>query len=305
MPAAAPVLLLVLALAACTPRVVAGDRDAVRTEAVEAGGAIVRVRYAASDAEAARQVAIAAERAIPRAQRWGALRAPVVITVHPDHAALEQAVHREGYDWLRAWARYATIDLQSPRTWSGRAWSLFGPDQREVDELVLHELTHCVMYQVAGSEGSWPFKEIPLWFREGMASFTARQAYRWRGVEDVSRFYEAALPGSGAGLGEARPRPASGGSAGRGGDPLTDPEPLYRSESHVVYGTAHLAFQFLVERYGAAAVQRILALMGEGHLFRTAFGRAVGIPAGDFEGEFRRYVVWGGWRAEPTRAARP
>jgi hypothetical protein len=235
------------------------------------------------------------ERALPRAQRWGALSAPVVITVHPDHEALEQAVHREGYDWLRAWARYATIDLQSPRTWSGRGWSLFGPDQGEIDELVLHELTHCVMYQVAASDWSWPFKEIPLWFREGMASFTARQAYRWKTVEDLWRFYAAPLPGSGGAVAEARAR-ARAPSVRRGGDPLTDPEPLYQGESHIVYGTAHLAFQFLVDRYGIDAVRRLLARMGEGHLFASAFERAVGIPAREFEIEFRRYVVWGGWR---------
>jgi hypothetical protein len=296
--------LVVAALAACAPRA-ALDGDPLRTETVSDGAATVRVRYAACDADAAKKVALAVERALPRAQRWGALRAPIVITVHPDHDALEQAVHREGYDWLRAWARYASIDLQSPRTWSGRGWSIFGPDQAEIDELLLHELTHCVMYQLAGSDWSWPFKEIPLWFREGMASFTARQGYRWKSVQDVSRFYaSSAAPGSGGGLGAARPRAAS---PARRGDPLTDPEPLYQTESHVVYGTAHLAFEFLVERYGVEAVRRLLARMGEGHLFATAFERAVGIAAREFEREFRRYVLWGGWgtfeRGVPPRPA--
>ncbi len=277
---------LAAALASCAPR--AGDGAAVHAEDVTVGAATVRVLYGAEDADWARRVLAAAERALPAAQRWGALHAPVVVTLHPDHEALEQAVHREGYDWLRAWARYATIDLQSPRTWSG-AWSLWGPEQREIDELVLHELTHCAMYQAAASSWSWSLKEIPLWFREGMASYNARQAYRWKGVEEVSRFY-AAVPGSGGGAG------APGGRVRTIVDPLEAPEAIYQSESHVVYGTAHLAFQFLVERYGDEAVRRLLGRMGEGHLFGASFEHAIGLPPAAFEAEFRRYVAWGGWR---------
>jgi hypothetical protein len=278
------------ALAACAPRV--GPGDGLRTETVAAGDARVRVQFLADDADGAKQVIAAIERALPAAQRWGALRIPVVVTVHPDHEALEGAIHREGYDWLRAWATYATIDVQSPRSWTGRGWSLFGPEQQEIDELVLHELTHCAMYQAAATDWSWPFKEIPLWFREGMASVTASQAYRWKKNEEIARFYTPSLPGSGGGVGarrgvRAEPR--------RGGDPLTDPEPLYRAESEVVYGTAHLAFEFLVARYGEGKVKAIVATMGEGHLFRTAFERAIGIDADAFEGEFRRYIVWRGW----------
>jgi hypothetical protein len=284
-------LLALAVLASCARSAV--DGAAQRTVDVTGDGATVRVVYAADDGDAAQQVVDAVRRALPRAQRWGTLRAPVVVTVHPDHDALEQAVHREGYSWLRAWARYATIDLQSPRTWSGGI-ALFGPDQREIDELVLHELTHCAMYQASSSDWSWAFKEIPLWFREGMASYNARQAYRWKGVEEVSRYY-AAAEGSGGGTGDASARAHA---PRRGSDPLGDPEPLYQSESHAVYGTAHLAFQFLVERYGDEAVRRLLARMAEGHLFGSAFEHAVGIGAPAFEAEFRRYLAWGGWRGK-------
>jgi hypothetical protein len=290
-------LAVAAAPAGCARRLGQGHGDPVRIETVTGGGATARVRFLSSDAEAARQVVLAVERALPRAQRWGALRSPLEITVHPDHDALEQAVHREGYDWLRAWARYATIDVQSPGSWSGRGWTLFGPAQAEIDELLLHEITHCVMYQMAASDWSWPFKEIPLWFREGMASFTAGQAYRWNTVEDVSRFYAGGAPGSGGGVGVSRAQA----TPRRGGDPLSDPEPLYQRDSHVVYGTAHLAFEFLVHRYGERAVERLLARMGEGHLFSAAFERAVGLPVAEFEAEFRRYVVWGGWRARAAQ----
>jgi hypothetical protein len=274
---------------ACAPRV-PGDADSSsRTQTITVGDATIRLQYLAEDEGAAREVADALLVAVPRAQRWGALRAPVTIVLHPSHDALEEAVHRDGYGWLRAWARYASIDVQSPRT-----WSLFGPDEQQVQELLAHELTHCVMYQAAASEWSWAYKSIPLWFREGMASVTAEQGYRRTGPEPVWKFYAAA---SGPGAGDG-----AGGSGGRAparakGDPLTDPDPLYQTEADLVYGTAHLAFQFLVTRYGEKRIHELLAEMGGGHQFPEAFRRATGIPVEDFEADFRRYIAWRGWRA--------
>src|SRR6266496_2406039 len=273
---------------ACAPRVSEGEPS--RSQTVVIDDVQIRIQYLAEDEGAARDVAEALAEAVPRAQRWGALRVPVTIVLHPSHEALEAAVHREGYDWLRAWARYASIDVQSPRT-----WSLFGPDGQQIQELLAHELTHCVMYQAAATEWSWSYKSIPLWFREGMASVTAEQGYRRSGPEPVWRFYAAASTGAGAGDG-------TGGSGGRtprrvSGDPLSDPDPLYQSEADLVYGTAHLAFQFLASRYGEERVQKVLASMSVGHLFPDAFGSAIGIPVEEFEADFRRYIAWHGWRA--------
>jgi hypothetical protein len=130
---------LLCALAACAPRV--RDAEPARVDTIAVGGAVVRVEYQPSEAGAARRVADALAQAIPRAERWGRLRAPVTIVVHPSHEALEAAVHREGYRWLRAWARFDSIDLQSPRTWN----LLIPPSDRDLEELLAHELTHCVM----------------------------------------------------------------------------------------------------------------------------------------------------------------
>ena len=289
-----PVLLLALALAACAPRL--GDADAApRVDRVVADGAAFRLVYLDEDAAVAEELKAILSEVVPKTRRWGELRATVTITVHPSHEALEAAVHREGYEWLRAWARYASIDLQSPRS-----WSLFGPGRQQVAELVLHELTHCVMYQNAASDWSWAYKGIPLWFREGLASVTAEQGYRRPGPEPIQRFYFAGTPGSGGGTGNgggsaggARARPRSG------GDPLTDPEPLYQGDSELVYGTSHLAFEFLLKRYGEDRVRAVLDRMREGDFFGAAFRKSIGIGADEFEREFRRYVVWDGWRKTP------
>jgi hypothetical protein len=280
-------VLVLLASSACAHR--AGGPDAGRSQTVTVGAAAIRLEYRPEDEASAQLVAQALEGAVPRAQRWGRLRAPITIFIHPTHEALEAAVHRDGYAWLKAWARFGTIDLQSPRTWS----LLFGVDRRQVEELLAHELTHCVMYQAAGSEWSWQYKGIPLWFREGMASVAAGQGHRREGPEPVWRFYAraTAVPGSGDGAtggGPPPPRPK--------GDPITDPDPLYQTDEELVYDAAHLAFQFLLDRYGDERVARLLAVMGDGHLFNTAFEAAIGIPAEAFEAEFRRYIAWRGWQ---------
>lgn len=285
---AALAVLLVLA-SACVPR--AGGYGEPRAREFSAGTARFRIVYFPEDAASAGRVRRALERAVPRIARWGGLRRPVTVTIHPSHAALEAAVHRQGYDWLRAWARYDTIDLQSPRT-----WSFLGPSDRKLDELLTHELTHCTMYQLAGDELTWMYKEIPRWFSEGLASVTAGQGYRYGGLEELFEFYQDKLPGSGDGV-PSRVQAAAA-VAPQPGDPIVDPDPIYQDQSHVVYGAAHHAAQFLVTRYGEARVLEVIRLMGTGLRFPAAFRQAIGVSDAEFAADFRRYVVWQGWRKE-------
>lgn len=272
---------LVVATSACA-HARGGQAALLETQTVRAGEAVFHLQYWPEDAVTALQVKAVLERAVSAAERWGRLSAPVLVTIHPTHRALEAATHRKGYPWLRAWARYASVDLQSPRTWSRGTAS-----DAEVAQLLAHELTHCVMYQSAASERTWPSMGIPLWFREGMASVTAGQEHELARPEAIWRFYQ-------------EQRTAGAQSSG---DPLAQPEPLYRSESELVYGTAHQAFRFLIDRYGEERVRRLVARMGGGSSFQEAFQQAVGIPLQDFEGDFRRYVVWQGWRGPGERRA--
>jgi hypothetical protein len=130
------------------------------------------------------------------------------------------------------------------------------------------------MYQAIATPSTWADREVPVWFQEGMASVTAGD--RRSGAQELRRFY---LEATGA--------PAAG-------DPLTAPEPLFRSRSDVVYGAADGAFRFLLERYGEARIRRLLAGMGQGDAFGAAFEGAMGLPVQAFERDFRHYVVWRG-----------
>ncbi len=211
----------------------------------------------------------AVERAAPQLARWGPLDGPVTVYLARSHGDLESAVHRSGYPWLRAWARYDDVILQSPS-----AWPPPGPSEADVDELLLHELTHCVMFQASAPKERWEDKHIPLWFREGMATWTAKQGYRFGSLEDLARFY-AMNPGL---------------------DPIVEPEPLYQKQSDVAYSAAHHAFTFLVNRHGEEVVGRILKSMRVGRTFAQAFFDVTGLEERAFLVDFRHYVQWRGFK---------
>jgi len=269
-------LLAAALLAGCAPRL--GSGEATRVESLEVGGLRFHLVYAREEGESARLVAEALRQAAPRASRYAALRIPVTITIHPTQESLEAAAGRAGYGWLRAWARYAAIELKSPR-----AWSLLGAEADEVAVLLAHELTHCAMYQTAGSDWTWAYSDPPLWFREGMASVSAEEGYKRVGLRALRSFYTGAGDGRTDGV-----RPD--------GDPLTNPEPLLSHQPDLVYSAAHHAFLFLLRRYGEERVRGILRQMSTGRLFAAAFREAIGIEVQAFEAEFRRFVVWRGWR---------
>lgn len=266
-----PALLLATGAVACIHAPVRGTGPGatVEVQRFSEAGARFRIEYLALDTEAAQQVEKALRQAARRVRPWGDFSDPVVVRLYPSHAALEEAVHRIGYPWLRAWARYDEIFLQSPRT--------YGPFEgglRNLAELLTHELTHCLMYQQAGTRSNWLWRDrqIPIWFREGMASWTAQQGRR--------RMSEARLT-------EWMLR--------SGHDPLREAPALYQKEAEAVYAAAHWAFTFLVERYGAGAVRGLLDRMQRGGSFDGAFEAEMGLSLPAFEAEFVRYLRWHGW----------
>lgn len=224
---------------------------------VTVGNASVFVKYAQSDGEAARQLERALPGALAIAERWGALSAPVVITIHPTHEALEVAARRPGYAWLRAWARADAIELQSPRTWSrGEA------TDEEMGQLLAHELTHCAMFQAMGADARIA-RRIPVWFREGMATTNAGE--RLLAVN-------------------ARPGTV---------DPLPSTALLDATESSLVYATADHAFRYLTQRYGQQRIRMLLARVRRGAEFPEAFRNVMGVTLDEFADDFRNYITQG------------
>jgi hypothetical protein len=252
-------------LACATAR--APGRDVPLAERVQAPGFLFDVLYTSADAPEVPRIRGGLLLAGPRLLRWGSFRQGVWIRVFPDHASLEEAVDRRGYPWLRAWAFGDQVLLQSPRSWSAAE---LGPAvDLELQELLAHELTHALMYQLIEPEDgpAWtadaPLEEPPLWFREGMASVTAGQGHRRLSSEDLSRWLEA-HPGT---------------------DLLHPPAELYRTEKEAVYGAAHRAFDLLVAQCGDQAVRDVLRGVRAGARFADSFKAATGRGLAEFERE--------------------
>ena len=208
----------------------------------------IEIRQSGGDGEAALQVARVLPGALERVERWGSLSGPVVVRIQPSNETLAATAGRPGATWLRGWARQGTVDIQSPRTWSrGRA------SDDAVATLLTHELTHCLLFQRIG--GDWARRDVPSWFEEGMASFTAGERHA---RADAS----ALLPAT-------------------AGHPV---------DAALAYGTADRAFRYLVTRHGVEAVRGVLDGLAAGRGFASAFQAATGSPVAGFEEALRGHL---------------
>jgi hypothetical protein len=192
-------------------------------------------------------------RAPPKLERWGGLEGPVTVYVVDSHLTLERAVHRRGVDWLRAWARTSDVVFQAPSTWR--------TDGRDVEELVVHELTHCLLFQRSATT------QFPLWFREGMAVATAGQEGRYASLEDLAQ-WSARCPECNV---------------------FTDGESLAATHFPQVYGFSGHAFAFLIQTHGEAIVD-LMKAMRTGLSFSQAFERTFGLTLQQFQAEFLDYI---------------
>jgi len=205
------------------------------------------------------EVARAAREALPALVRWGALSAPVSVVVVPSHEALEAAAHHAGFPWLRAWARYDVVYLQAPHT-----WGLFEGTPAQLRDVLMHELTHCAMFQASAGPDDWVGRHIPFWFREGLASWAAGQGGRRWSRRELGRTLARA--------------PAL--------DPLEDGDALSQSDPGLAYSAAHWAVADLAARSGEVALRRLLSTMKAGAAFDVAFHSVYGESVWRFEHGF-------------------
>jgi hypothetical protein len=237
------------------------SKDVPLAARVQAPGLLFELQYGPADAHEISRIEAGLLSAGPRLARWGSFRQGVWVRVFPDHQSLEDAVDRRGYPWLRAWAFGDQVLLQSPRSWGGTA------SDEELRELLAHELTHALMYQLIAPEDGpgWTaesaLEEPPLWFREGMASVTAGQGHRRLSSDELARWL-AAHPGT---------------------DLLHPSAELYRTEKEAVYGASHRAFDLLVNTCGEQSVRDVFRGVRDGARFADAFKAATGRGLAEFE----------------------
>lgn len=215
------------------------------------GAPPVAIEYAEGLADDARLVSETLNEIWPRLGVFGALRAPLTIALYAEQTTIESHAGLSHSPWLRAWATYERIDLQTPSRWQG-------PCRREhLAALLLHELTHLAMYQRVGTRDDWHKKPLPLWFREGLATFVAGEGDNPYTPERLRDFYL---------------------SADYPGDPVLEGESLLQSHPREVYAASHLFMQALVARHGNEKIGRVLDLLRAGQGFLEAWQNATGTP---------------------------
>ncbi len=211
------------------------------------------IRYFDRDSGIVGKLIRALDSSYRRVRIWGDLRYPLRVLVFPDHESLELAVQRR-FPWLRAWALFSEIYIQSPFTWE------IGPYYYALVELMTHELTHVAMYQLCCEREDWYKRRIPLWFREGMASFTARQGYRRWTKKRLRRFF----------------------STSKGRRIWAMPEFYLAKYQAQIYSLAHWEFVYLVNSFGIDKIRNFLITMRDKKGFDKVFLSTFGLSQRQF-----------------------
>lgn len=271
-------LSLVLGSACVTPLTQLSHATRVTTAQGELLPGPIELRWSNHDAEALPMLTAAVAVALAPVGRWGAVERPVTLYVLKDHDDLERVIRRRGLPWLRAWARDDVVYLQSPRTWRAG-----GASPHDLVETLTHELTHVVTFQACGEADAWTKRDIPFWFREGLATVTAGQGYRYGSLEDAAHWVEA----------------------NRDRDVFTEGDELAQSHNDAAYGLAHHAMIFLLRRYDDDAVKKTLAHLRAGSRFAQAFEQGVGLAPERFAHEFITYLLMRGFRGYGLPVHRP
>jgi hypothetical protein len=137
-----------------------------------------------------------------------------------------------------------------------------------LEAVLKHELCHVSIYQLVAARESWEKIDLPLWFREGLASWTAGQEYRRGHPRDIGEFL----------------------LLNPGADPLLDPDPMLLASQDKVYAAAHWAFDALYTRWKEKGVRDILSGVARGLDFARAFHGVTGLGPVEFAERWREDV---------------
>jgi hypothetical protein len=225
----------------------------------------VTIRYLPRDESVLPLLEDSIRQGLQRTGLWGELRSPITVTIYPNHRSLEEALHKKGYTWLKAWATEEEIFLQSPRSW---------PVVRKKNffDLMTHELTHVIHLQTAGVEARRLGRESgdigPFWFSEGLASYTSDQRYR--------RYSRKKL------LKKLKAKP--------GFDPFSPTERDVRDHEKLTYSSAHYLVTYLIRAYGEEKIRDLIKIAAQGRPFQKAFEKTYPVSLERFSKEWKRWL---------------
>ncbi len=191
------------------------------------------------------------------------LRHEITVVFVPDRAEFARVYRgvsrRDPTEWMVgvAFPGWRLIVVREDDPFAGlRRW-----DQPEVT--LAHELAHLVIHSSGAT--------IPRWFDEGVAMWVSQGSIP---VEDEARLSALARFGGLFSLNE-----------------LTRGFPRLHHPGSIAYQQSLLMIESIVERHGEAAVPRILERLASGDPIGRAYETATGSAWGDFEGEFRTWII--------------
>jgi len=175
--------------------------------------------------------------------RWGKFSRPVHLTSAADRSDLSQHCQLPWHNTVRGLATLDNLKVLQPRLWLG----VQGP--RALEELLLHELAHVLLFQRASAADATAMPYFPTWFREGMATLVAEgpPEARWR--RDLAHHAQLDL------LADA------------------DDE-LIALHGDAAYQHAAILFAAWMDRFGSSGLAAVCREMRKGHSFAAAHFKA-------------------------------
>ena len=183
--------------------------------------------------------------------RWGRFTSPVHIRTTEDRAELRASAGAATAGLLCGLATLDTVTLLAPHRWVTQ------PSRRALEQSLVHELAHVLLYQRCVTATAWRRPRLPTWLREGMAVFVAEGPPAPSSRRDLAGHPDPAA------LARARP------------DTVAAPPDL-------CYTAAVVAFAAWLERFGERRLPALCRNMRGGHSFARAHTLACGVTEDDF-----------------------
>lgn len=177
---------------------------------------------------------------------WGRFTRPVQLRTTTDQGELQAAAPCATLLQLTGVAHLDGVVLLAPGRWT------VPPGPRGLEQMLLHELAHVLMFQRCAPPGAETAAYFPTWFREGMATVIAEGPPLPNRRRDLGLHPQLAeLPGAS--------------------------DAVMARHPEACYLTASLLFQAWMDRFGAVGLTALCRAMRAGHNFGPAHERACGM----------------------------
>ena len=209
----------------------------------------------------ARQIDASGHRVLPGMAEDLGVSLPPRIDVYILPAAADAPTRRDAPDWAAGYVPYGstTVVIVRNRLGSYPSW--------EINGVFVHELTHVLIHTALADRS----RELPRWFGEGLAMLQSR---RW-GFRDAIALSTSLISGTDLPL-----------------EKISSGFPEGRRAAQGAYAESFSFLSHLIRKFGEDTPRRILAEIGAGKDFFSAFQSVTGRRIASVEEDWRKSLVW-------------